>query len=74
MDMAHCEICQQPLVTAGNKLHCPACGQDYRESARCPDCGQPLEILKACGAVDYFCPHGDGLIAKKRVTLTLVTC
>ncbi|WP_074012203.1 zinc-ribbon domain-containing protein [Candidatus Sodalis sp. SoCistrobi] len=61
MDMAHCEICQQPLVTAGNKLHCPACGQ-------------PLEILKACGAVDYFCPHGDGLIAKKRVTLTLVTC
>nr|WP_243466294.1 zinc ribbon domain-containing protein [Sodalis glossinidius] len=71
--MAHCEICQQPLVTAGNKLHCPACGQDYRESARCPDCGQPLEILKACGAVDYFCPHGNGLIAKKRVTLSLVT-
>nr|WP_246579900.1 zinc ribbon domain-containing protein [Candidatus Sodalis endolongispinus] len=72
--MMHCEVCQQPLVTAGDRLHCPACGQDYRESASCPDCGQPLEILKSCGAVDYFCPHGDGLIAKKQVTLALVTC
>ncbi|WP_406705037.1 zinc ribbon domain-containing protein [Sodalis sp.] len=61
-----------PTRAGGAGLHCPACGQDYREQARCPDCGQPLEILKACGAVDYFCPHGDGLIAKKRVTLSLV--
>ncbi|MCZ5895738.1 zinc-ribbon domain-containing protein, partial [Escherichia coli] len=22
---------------------------------------------KACGAVDYFCQHGHGLISKKRV-------
>ncbi|MCF1824449.1 zinc ribbon domain-containing protein, partial [Salmonella enterica subsp. enterica serovar Anatum] len=21
----------------------------------CPDCRQPLQVLKACGAVDYFC-------------------
>ncbi|CAJ0995895.1 putative protein YfgJ [Sodalis praecaptivus] len=70
--MAQCEVCQHALVARGAGLHCPACGQDYREQALCPDCGQPLEILKACGAVDYFCPHGDGLIAKKRVTLSLV--
>ncbi|MBD4516896.1 hypothetical protein GUG76_17515, partial [Xanthomonas citri pv. citri] len=35
--------------------------------ARCPECHQPLEVLKACGAVDYFCQHGHGLISKKRV-------
>lgn len=70
--MAQCEVCQHALVARGAGLHCPACGRDYREQARCPDCGQSLEILKACGAVDYFCPHGDGLIAKKRVTLLLV--
>lgn len=70
--MAQCEVCQYALVARGDGLHCPACGRDYREQARCPDCGQPLEILKACGAVDYFCPHGDGLIAKKRVTPSLV--
>ncbi|PKH21821.1 hypothetical protein CIG19_14855 [Enterobacterales bacterium CwR94] len=33
---------------------------------RCPDCDQPLEVLKACGAVDYFCAT-HGLISKKRV-------
>ena len=26
-----------------------------------------MEVLKACGAVDYFCQHGHGLISKKRV-------
>ncbi|MGQ7157144.1 YfgJ family double zinc ribbon protein, partial [Escherichia coli] len=25
------------------------------------------QVLKACGAVDYFCQHGHGLISKKRV-------
>ncbi|MFP3107918.1 zinc-ribbon domain-containing protein, partial [Escherichia coli] len=30
-------------------------------------CHQALQVLKACGAVDYFCQHGHGLISKKRV-------
>lgn len=42
--------------------------------AQCEVCRQTLEILKACGSVDYFCPHGDGLIAKKWVTLSLIPC
>ncbi|VTP65910.1 Protein of uncharacterised function (DUF1407) [Serratia rubidaea] len=36
-------------------------------TADCPECGQPLQELKACGAVDYLCQHGHGLISKKRV-------
>ncbi|XNM86295.1 zinc-ribbon domain-containing protein [Escherichia coli] len=30
-----------------------------------------VEVLKACGAVDYFCQHGHGLISKKRVESVL---
>ena len=25
------------------------------------------ELAEECGAVDYFCQHGHGLISKKRV-------
>ena len=43
------------------------CAKAFALQARCPDCHKPLEVLKACGAVDYFCQHGHGLISKKRV-------
>ena len=29
----------------------------YEMKALCPDCHQPLQVLKACGAVDYFRQH-----------------
>lgn len=38
----------------------------------CPDCRQPLQVLKACGAVDYFCQNGHGLISKKRVNFVIL--
>ena len=41
--------------------------KDIPLEARCPECHQPLQVLKACGAVDYFCQNGHGLISKKRV-------
>ncbi|MEE3663145.1 zinc ribbon domain-containing protein [Brenneria sp. g21c3] len=54
-----------------NRFHCPACGEDYLREAHCPECRQPLQELKACGAVDYFCQHGHGLVSKKRVVFSL---
>ncbi|MBE9608667.1 YfgJ family double zinc ribbon protein [Chitinilyticum piscinae] len=33
----------------------------------CPDCGKPLEVMKACGAIQYFCPHCNELKSGKRV-------
>ncbi|AFD59430.1 hypothetical protein UMN798_2715 [Salmonella enterica subsp. enterica serovar Typhimurium str. 798] len=27
--------------------------------------------MKACGAVDYFCQNGHGLISKKRVNFVI---
>ncbi|WP_020078182.1 zinc ribbon domain-containing protein [Klebsiella aerogenes] len=63
----NCPICHARLEAQGNGAQCTHCEQDFALEARCPDCHQPLEVLKACGAVDYFCQHGHGLISKKRV-------
>ena len=62
-----CPHCQQPVEATAIVAHCAHCQQDINLEARCPDCHQPLQVLKACGAVDYFCQHGHGLISKKRV-------
>jgi len=62
-----CPHCQQPVEATATVAHCEHCQQDIKLEARCPDCHQPLQVLKACGAVDYFCQNGHGLISKKRV-------
>lgn len=63
----NCPNCDNPLVEANNGVQCESCNQHFKLEARCPDCHKPLEVLKACGAVDYFCQNGHGLISKKRV-------
>lgn len=62
-----CPDCQQVVERDGAHARCEDCQRDIPLEARCPDCNQPLEVLKACGAVDYFCRSGHGLISKKRV-------
>ena len=32
----------------------------------CPDCQNPLEVIKACGCTDYFCNHCNQLVSKRR--------
>ncbi|QKJ88215.1 hypothetical protein PMPD1_3292 [Paramixta manurensis] len=66
-----CPACKHELQLTEKGFHCAECGAQYAREARCPDCGQPLEVLKACGAVDYFCQHGHGLISKKRVVFVV---
>ncbi len=67
-----CPDCGKPLDTTDNGARCESCEQDFMLEARCPDCHKPLEVLKACGAVDYFCQHGHGLISKKRLEFVAV--
>ncbi|TKI06735.1 zinc ribbon domain-containing protein [Martelella alba] len=67
-----CPVCQHVLSRHGETFHCAFCHRRFLRQALCPDCGRPLEKLIACGAVDYFCPHGDGLISKKRVSFNFV--
>ncbi|MDI8083757.1 zinc ribbon domain-containing protein, partial [Salmonella enterica subsp. enterica serovar Kentucky] len=45
------------------------CAKDFSLQAMCPDCRQPLQVLKACGAVDYFCQNGHGLISNATTPL-----
>ena len=63
----NCPSCDKPLIATESGTHCESCDRDFKLEARCPECHKPLEVLKACGAVDYFCQHGHGLISKKRV-------
>ncbi|MGK3143319.1 zinc ribbon domain-containing protein [Pantoea sp. C2G6] len=65
----NCPQCQQPLSLSDGELICNGCGARYPAQPCCPECHQPLEVLKACGAVNYFCGQGHGLISTKRVLL-----
>lgn len=62
-----CPTCKATLEHENGMAHCGNCGNDIALVASCPECHQPLQVLKACGAVDYFCQNGHGLISKKRV-------
>lgn len=69
-----CPDCHATLETSDNGAHCPSCQHDFVLSPRCPECHGPLEVLRACGAVDYFCQAGGhGMISKKRVEFVPVT-
>ena len=67
---AYCPVCEQPMSWVSGHFRCDACGTEYNQMALCPDCQQPLQELKACGAVDYFCQNGHGMVSKKRVLFT----
>ena len=62
-----CPDCHAELEPQHGAAHCARCNKDVALEARCPECHKPLEVLKACGAVDYFCQNGHGLISKKRL-------
>ncbi|HFS3244219.1 TPA: zinc ribbon domain-containing protein, partial [Escherichia coli] len=53
----HCPQCQHVLDQDNGHARCRSCGEFIEMKALCPDCHQPLQVLKACGAVDYFCQH-----------------
>lgn len=66
-----CPVCHQALERNGETARCASCEKDFKLEAQCPDCHQPLQVLKACGAVDYFCQNSHGLISKKRVEFVI---
>ncbi|EOF5704445.1 zinc ribbon domain-containing protein [Salmonella enterica] len=62
-----CPICHASLEVQGQQTHCAHCDKTFTLEPRCPECHKPLEVLTACGAVDFFCQNGHGLMSKKRV-------
>lgn len=73
MDQQLCHSCGHELSETEQGFRCAGCGAGYAREALCPECRRPLQVLKACGAVDYFCRHGHGLISKKRVAFVPAT-
>ncbi|WP_087489279.1 YfgJ family double zinc ribbon protein [Tatumella citrea] len=61
-----CSHCQSTLTGEQDEIQCPKCHTCYRNTAYCPDCQTTLQVLKACGAVDFFCQQ-HGLISSSRV-------
>lgn len=64
---ALCPVCQKKMTEVSGHFHCSSCHGNYQQQVECPDCAKPLQLLKACGAVDYFCQNGHGLISKSRI-------
>lgn len=66
-----CPDCLTEMEPQNGMAHCESCDKDFQLDTRCPECNQPLQVFKACGAVDYFCQNGHGLISKKRVVFAI---
>lgn len=62
-----CPVCEHQLKATLSGFHCDECEISYPRVAMCPECHQPLLELKACGATDYFCEQGHGLISRSRI-------
>jgi tRNA(Ile2) C34 agmatinyltransferase TiaS len=51
-----CPQCNQTMAYLGKFVYqCQPCAQSYQAQVHCSTCGDRLELLKACGAVDFFC-------------------
>ncbi|MGL5948668.1 MAG: zinc ribbon domain-containing protein [Aeromonas sp.] len=59
----YCPACS--ALVDGRASACPQCAVALTITALCPTCEQPLERLKACGAVDYFCSACNALVSKR---------
>ncbi len=42
----HCPQCQHVLDQDNDHARCPSCGEIIEMKALCPDCHQPLQVLK----------------------------
>ncbi|MFO6424903.1 zinc ribbon domain-containing protein [Motilimonas sp. KMU-193] len=51
-----CPSCNEQMNYLGKfTYHCEKCDKTYQAQVHCDKCGERLELLKACGAVDFFC-------------------
>ncbi len=67
MNTLTCPACQGELDSRSRETTCGQCQARYRIRTLCPACGQELERLRGCGAVDYFCNHCNTLVSKRTV-------
>ncbi|WP_313655540.1 zinc-ribbon domain-containing protein [Pantoea sp.] len=56
------------------ELFCPCCGAHFPAQPCCPTCHAPLEVSRACGAMDAFCRNRHGLNSRSRLRFRLPAC
>ncbi|WP_432453881.1 MULTISPECIES: zinc ribbon domain-containing protein [unclassified Agarivorans] len=69
-----CPECDGELIPEHEHWLCVACHHRYLQRVHCDKCDAELEILKACGAVDYFCKHCNELKSKKAMIQRFERC
>jgi len=68
-----CTDCQSELQRSGElKRYCLNCDSDFIVYVDCAECHQPLQRLKACGAVNYWCEQCNELKSKSTAVYCLV--
>lgn len=49
-----CPTCREEVKSEEGSV-CLVCAVKYHKAPFCPECYDPLERLKACGNVSYYC-------------------
>jgi RecJ-like exonuclease len=62
-----CPECQGELLQVASLWHCEHCHGQFIQTPHCDQCGSVLDVLKACGAVDYFCNQCNEMKSKRLV-------
>ncbi|AGH80668.1 hypothetical protein PCNPT3_03630 [Psychromonas sp. CNPT3] len=61
-----CPRCKQPVIRTGPlERQCQYCQVNFKLQIDCQDCGDELERLQACGAVNFWCHKCNELKSKK---------
>ena len=73
MDKLKCKTCVGKLEKTGKvTLYCPECDIHYGVKSSCKTCGDELERLIACGAVDFWCNECNELKSKSSADYELI--
>lgn len=68
-----CSECNGLLEKTGKvNLYCPECDIHYGVKSHCGQCGDELERLIACGAVDFWCNKCNELKSKSSADYELI--
>ena len=72
MDL-QCLKCDAELERSGElQRYCGSCGANFEIEISCNKCGDQLQRLKACGAVNFWCDKCNELKSKSTAVYELV--